>query len=83
MSSQPLYCMAELLRLRARARQPLDLDEMFELAEALEVYGARIAVASREMSSAASLSPIRPPRAPESLDIPPLPFSVITGGRTP
>ena len=66
-----LLAMSELIRLRAKAAEPLDLDEMAELAAALECH----AMSVRAMAPA-----IRRPVG--ALDIPPLPlFAVITGGR--
>jgi len=66
-----LLAMSELIRLRAKASEPLDLDEMAELAAALECHA---------MSVRATAPAIRRPVG--ALDIPPLPlFAVITGGR--
>jgi len=71
MSTDALLAMSELIRLRAKASEPLDLDEMAELAAALECH----AMSVRAMAPA-----IRRPVG--ALDIPPLPlFAVITGGR--
>jgi len=72
MSTDALLAMAELVRLRAKAAEPLDLDEMAELADALECH---------VLSVATTAPAIRRPVG--ALDIPPLPlFAVITGGRT-
>ena len=71
MSTDALLAMSELIRLRAKASEPLDLDEMAELAAALECHA---------MSVRAIAPAIRRPVG--ALDIPPLPlFSVIHGGR--
>jgi len=66
-----LLLMAELLLLRVKAGDPLDLDEMADLADALECH---------VLSVATTAPAIRRPVG--ALDIPPLPlFAVITGGR--
>ncbi len=72
--SDQLSAMAELIRLRAKASEPLDIAEMFDLADALENYGYSVTTALRRTQQI-----LQPPK----IDIPPLPpFHVIVGGRT-